>query len=82
MAKATVIYTENHPVHSDIMDLVGQANVEIIEALPIALEADNPIRYLMSVGALAMKRYCFYNDPLVKRPRGRGDDYKHIVTQP
>jgi RNA polymerase sigma factor (sigma-70 family) len=80
ISKATSIYVEYQPRHSDLMDLVGQANVEMVEALPHALTADNPIRYLMSVGALAMKRYCFYNDPMVRRPRRQSDDYHHPTT--
>lgn len=77
MAKAVAVYAERRPSHSDVMDLVGQANLEMVEALPNALQADNPVRYLMSVGVLAMKRYSFYNDPMIRRPRRRPDDYEH-----
>lgn len=81
MAKATAIYVEYRPAHSDLIDLVGQANVDIVAALPLALQATNPIRYLMSVGAKAMRRYCFYNDPMIRRPRRPDDDYRHPMTE-
>jgi DNA-directed RNA polymerase specialized sigma24 family protein len=74
IAKATSIYVEYEPHHSDFMDLVAQANLEITEALPTALAADKPITYLMSVGALAMKRWCYYGDPLVRPPRYKGQE--------
>lgn len=80
MAKAVAVYVEQRPRHSDVMDLVGQANLEMVEAFPNALQADNPVRYLMSVGVLAMKRYCFYNDPMVRRVRRRPDTYEHPTT--
>lgn len=80
MAKAAAVYAENRLLHSDVMDLVGQANVAMVEALPNALQADNPVKYLMSVGVLAMKRYSFYNDPMIHRPRHRPDDYEHPTT--
>lgn len=72
MVKATTIYFAYHPMHSDVMDLVGHANVEMVEALPNELQARSPVKYLMSVGAFAMRRYCYYNDPLIKRPRYQG----------
>lgn len=82
MAKATVIYTTCEPRHSDIMDLIGVAHLDMVEAMPNALVADKPIAYLMSVGALAMKRYCYYGDPLVRPPRYREDrpPYDHAET--
>ena len=73
LAKATSVYTQYEPRHSDVMDLLGAAHVDMVEALPLALAADRPITYLMSVGALAMKRYCHYSDPLVRPPRYRED---------
>lgn len=80
MAKATVIYTTCEPRHSDIMDLVGAAHLDMVEAMPLALAADRPVRYLMSVGALAMKRYCYYGDPLVRPPRFREDQVHDTIT--
>ena len=78
--KAAAIYLEYAPAHADIMDLVGQANVEMVEALPKAVQTDNPVGYLMGVGVLAMKRYCLYNDPLVKRPRHKPARYAPTTT--
>lgn len=69
MKKATDIYVEHAPVHSDIMDLIGAAHLDMVEAMPNALAANKPVTYLMSVGALAMKRHCHYGDPLVRPPR-------------
>lgn len=78
--KAATVYLDYAPIHADIMDLIGQANVEMVEALPRAIQTSNPVAYLMSVGASAMQRYCMYNDPMVKRPRRTSDDYKPITT--
>lgn len=80
MAKATVIYTTNELRHSDIMDLVGAAHLDMVEAIPLALAADKPLSYLMSVGALAMKRYCYYGNPLVHPPRFREGQTPDAIT--
>lgn len=73
MAKATNIYMEYGPQHSDVMDLIGAAHLDMVEAMPNALAADKPVTYLMSVGALAMKRHCYYGDPMVRPPRYKED---------
>ena len=76
MWKAHAVHFEYEPSHSDVMDLVGHANVEMMEYLPQALRSEDPVRYLMSTAALAMKRYVFYKDPMVQRPRD--NTHRHI----
>lgn len=80
MAKATKIYVEYNPRHSDIMDLVGVAHLDMVEAMPLALAAVRPVKYLASVGTLAMKRHCYYGDPLVRPPRYREDRHYEPVS--
>lgn len=80
MRKAYAIHFEYEPPHAEVMDLVGHANVEMLEYLPQALEAKDPVGYLMSVGTLAMKRYVFYQDPMVQRPRDKRPGYTYPVT--
>src|SRR5437588_7391968 len=80
MTKAASIYRDREPVHSDLMDLVGHAHLKMLEALPKALHANDPMRYLMSVSALEMRLYCSYDDPMVKRSRWRPKSDNHPVT--
>ncbi len=69
MRKAAAIHRDREPVHTDVMDLVGQANMRMVEAAPKALEADDPIAYLMSAAANEMRWHVTYHDPLVTRNR-------------
>src|SRR5512142_2689307 len=55
MRRAADIHRDREPAHTDVMDLVGQANVRMVEAAPKAMEADNPIAYLMGVAANEMR---------------------------
>src|SRR3954452_11776985 len=80
MTNAASIYQEREPAHSDLMDLVGHAHLKMLEALPKALRANDPMRYLMSVSALEMRLYCSYDDPLVKRSRWRPKSDNHPIT--
>ncbi len=78
--KAAVTYQERQPFHSDIMDLIGHAHVKLLEAVPKALEARTPVKYLLSVAANEMRLYCTNDDPLIKRPRSRPYDSDHPRT--
>ncbi|HVB24088.1 MAG TPA: sigma-70 family RNA polymerase sigma factor [Ktedonobacteraceae bacterium] len=78
--RAWAVMHDFEPSHSDIMDLVGCANVRMVEALPSALKASDPIKYLMSVSANEMKRYCMYHDPLIKRHRDQPLSKPHPIT--
>jgi len=80
MTKAASIFQEREPAHSDVMDLVGHANVKLCEALDNALTSSSPVKYLMSVAALEMKFYCIYHDQLVMRSRNRPVSSNHTET--
>src|SRR6266567_4893900 len=69
--KAEVTYRDRHPLHSDVMDVVGHAHVTLLEAFPRAMMAEKPIKYLLSMAAVEMRLYCTYDDPLIPRPRTR-----------
>src|SRR5581483_1511870 len=69
MHKAYELYRDRAPSHSDLMDLIGHANVKMLEAIPQALSSRDPVAYLMSVGIREMRWYCTYNDPMIYRPR-------------
>lgn len=69
LTKADSVYWERRPSHSDLMDLIGHANVKMMEAIPQALSSRDPVAYLMSVGIREMRWYCTYNDPMIYRPR-------------
>jgi len=78
--KAGVTYHERRPAHSDLMDLVGHAHVTLVEAFPRALQAEKPIKYLLSIVALEMRLYCTYDDPMIRRPRTRPFSANHPYT--
>jgi RNA polymerase sigma factor (sigma-70 family) len=80
MRRAHAMCQEYPPQHSDMMDLVGHANMKMVEALPCALRADDPVAYCMTVGAAAMRWYCLYNDPLIQRKRDEPLTYSHPGT--
>ncbi len=80
MRRADAIYRDKEPAHSDMMDLVGHANMKMVEAMPKALTAKDPVAYCMTVGALAMSWYCLYNDPLVQRKRDQPLNAPHPGT--
>ena len=80
MRRAQAMCREYPPQHSDVMDLVGHANMRMLEALPCALRADDPVAYCMTVGASAIRWYCLYNDPLIQRKRDEPMTYTHPAT--
>ena len=80
MCQAGVTYRDYSPAHTEVMDLVGHANVKMVEALPNALAASNPVAYLMTVGAREMQRYVTYHDPLIERKRYRPGSGLHPAT--
>ena len=80
ITKAASIYQDKQPEHSDLMDLVGHAHISMLEALPRALRARDPVRYLMAVSEVEMKMYCLYHDPMVQRPYWRAPTYSHPTT--
>ncbi|HJT58340.1 MAG TPA: hypothetical protein VJ761_17680 [Ktedonobacteraceae bacterium] len=80
MTKAASIYQDKQPEHSDLMDLVGHAHVSMLESMPRALRARDPVRYLMAVSEVEMRIYCLYHDPMVKRPNWRAPTYPHPTT--
>jgi RNA polymerase sigma factor (sigma-70 family) len=80
MRRAAAMCQDYPPQHSDVMDLVGHANMRMLEALPCALRADDPVAYCMSVGASAIRWYCLYNDPLIQRKRDEPMTYTHPGT--
>ncbi len=80
MRQARTVQHSVFPQHSDLMDLVGQANLKMWEAMPKALNAHDPIAYLMSVGVTEMHRYCLYADPLIKRQRDQPFTKPHSAT--
>jgi DNA-directed RNA polymerase specialized sigma24 family protein len=77
-AKAT--YLDRMPQHTDLMDLISHANMKMLEAMPYALAANDPIAYLMTVGANEMRWYCLYCDPLIMRKRDEPLTYSHPAT--
>lgn len=77
-AKAT--YLDRTPMHTDLMDLISHANMKMLEAMPCALAANDPISYLMTVGANEMRWYCLYRDPLITRKRDEPLTYSHPAT--
>jgi DNA-directed RNA polymerase specialized sigma24 family protein len=78
--QAKTIYLDRMPRHTDLMDLISHANVKMLEAMPCALAANDPISYLMTVGANEMRWYCLYHDPLVTRKRDEPLTYSHPGT--
>lgn len=80
MRRAQAICQDYPPQHSDMMDVVSHANMKMLEALPCALRADDPVAYCMTVGASAIRWYCLYNDPLIQRKRDEPLTYSHPAT--
>ena len=54
--------------------------MRMVEALPNALAAADPVSYLMTVGANAMRWHCVYHDPLVTRKRDQPVTSAHPST--
>src|SRR5712692_1678328 len=66
--------------HSDITDLIGEANINMLEKFPKALEQEDPLYYLMGEVMYKMKHYMLYNDPMVQRSRQVKFDPSHPIT--
>jgi RNA polymerase sigma factor (sigma-70 family) len=80
MRRARAIHRDREPQHTDVMDLVGTANMRMCEALPNALQADDPTSYLMTVASNAMRWQVTYRDPLVSRKRDEPFTREHPTT--
>src|SRR6266566_1648504 len=80
MRRAAAIHRDREPLHTDVMDLVGQANMRMVEVAPKALEANDPVSYFMSVAANAMRWQVTYLDPLVTRKRDQPLTSAHPST--
>lgn len=78
--RARAIYRDREPQHTDVMDLVGTANMQMLEAVPKALTADDPVSYLMTVASNAMRWQVTYKDPLVTRQRDQPLSRDHPTT--
>lgn len=68
MMKAFGIYQERRPRHVDILDLIAEANLAMLEQVGKALEARDPVAYLMAIATQAIRVYCTYHAPLIQRP--------------
>jgi hypothetical protein len=66
--------------HSDLMDLIGVANVKMLEKFPKALEEEEPVRYLMTEVMYDIKHYMLYKDPMIQRSRQIKFDPSHPIT--
>lgn len=80
MRRARAIHRDREPLHTDVMDLVGTANVRMLETVPNALRADDPVAYLMTVASHAMRWHVTYRDPLVTRQRDQPLTREHPMT--
>lgn len=69
-AKAFHIYDERRPIHIDLLDLVGEANMILLEKMDLALAKREPIPYLVMIATRHMEHYCTYCAPLIQRPFG------------
>lgn len=68
LMKAHCIYNERRPLHIDVLDLMAEANLQMLERVDKALSADDPVAYLMTIAVRAMRVYCTYYAPLIRRP--------------
>lgn len=68
MIKAFGIYEERRPRHVDVLDLMAEANLAMLEQVGKALEARDPVAYLMTIATQAIRVYCTYHAPLIQRP--------------
>ena len=67
--------------HSDITDLLGEANIHMLEKFPKALEQEDPLYYLMGEVMYNMKHYMIYKDPMIQRSRQVKLDPSHPITE-
>ena len=59
--------------HDDPMDLVSIGNLAMVEVLDKALDADNPIKFLISQAAYAIQHYVFHLSPMIRRDKHRNE---------
>lgn len=62
------IYKERRPLHIEVLDLAGEANLKMVEKMEKALAANDPIAYLMTIAIQTIRVYCTYHAPLIQRP--------------
>lgn len=68
LAKANSIYYERRPCHVDVLDLAQEANLKMLERIDKALEARDPVRYLVTLAVRAIQMYCTYHAPMIQKP--------------
>jgi RNA polymerase sigma factor (sigma-70 family) len=78
--RARAIYRDREPQYTDVMDLVGTANMQMLEVMPNALRAADPVSYFMAVASNAMRWHVTYRDSLVTRQRDQPLTREHPVT--
>lgn len=66
--KAYEIYKQREPRHTDVLDLAQEASVGMLVAFDKALEARDPVAYLLATAASAIQRYCTYDAPMIQKP--------------
>src|SRR5712692_11626506 len=62
-------------------DLLGEANIHMLEKFPKALEQEDPLYYLMGEVMYKMKQYMIYKDPMIQRSRQVKFDPHHPITE-
>lgn len=68
LIKAHSIYDERRPLHVDVLDLMEEANLQMLEKMDKALTANDPVAYLMAIAAQTIRVYCTYSAPMIQRP--------------
>jgi len=80
--RAARVYRQQRPKHLDLMDVVGVAHVEIMEKFERALEADEPVKFLLSSAAYEMESHVSTKDPMITRPRYGREKMKKLDPVP
>src|SRR6266568_8732599 len=80
--RAARIYRQHRPKHLDLMDLVGVANVEIMEKFERALEKPDPVTFLLSSAAYEMQSHVGTNDSVIIKPRYGREKMKRLDPVP
>lgn len=68
LIKAHALYSERRPRHVDVLDLAQEANLEMLESFDKAMEAHDPVAYLLTVARQAIRVYCTYHAPMIQKP--------------
>ncbi len=82
MNRAALLWKERQPKHLDLMDLVGVANVEIMEKFDRALEKDDPVLFLLSSAAYEMQSHVSAKDSMIQKPRYGREKMKRLDPVP